>query len=455
MQLAILTAVLAALAAAEGGGGPVAGVAWRLVLIASATLIAPLAALVGTHRLSAFHAEGDRNEEAASRLETTVIGLWLVAVALILLVGQWPQIVRSNWRLAAWPLIDELAILLPVIAPLILIWAAMYRLERGSNFSSAFLPRQLLTYVWLQTRHQLAIVLLPPLAVVGVLESVTWLELAPSKLDPSKLDTAWWFALPLVTMMLVLMPLAVRRIWQTSPLAPSPLRELLDGLCHARSCRVHEILVWNTGGTMANAAVVGLSRRLRYILLSDVLLNRLSDAEIAGVVRHELAHLRRWHLTLRLLALLLPVAWWMAIKHVWPAVETTAMELLTITGLRATAVAALLIPLSLLAYAVIVLGWYSRLLEHDADLDACQDNSGRINVTLATDFCTALVTLCGRGAESWLSRWLHPPLDARIAFVRRVITDSSAGPAFRFRLAALAASIVGLFAAAAALSLLS
>src|SRR2546423_3204813 len=294
MQLAILTAVLAAIAAAEGGGGPVAGVAWRLVLIASATLIAPLAALVGTHRLSAVAAGNGDGEDAASRLETIVAGLWLATVALILLVGQWPQIVRSNWQLAGWPLIDELAILLPVIAPLILIWAAMYRLERPNNFGSAFLPRQLLTYVWMQARHQLAIVLLPPLAVVGVLESLTWLEIAPSKID-----TAWWFALPLVGMMLVLMPIAVRRIWQTAPLAPSPLRDVLDGICHARSCQVREILVWHTGGTMANAAVVGLSRWLRYILLSDVLLSRLSGDEIAGVVRHELAHLRRWHLPLR------------------------------------------------------------------------------------------------------------------------------------------------------------
>ena len=83
MQLAILTAVLAAIAAAEGGGGPVAGVAWRLVLIASATLIAPLAALVGTHRLSAVATGNGDGEDAASRLETIVAGLWLATVALI------------------------------------------------------------------------------------------------------------------------------------------------------------------------------------------------------------------------------------------------------------------------------------------------------------------------------------------------------------------------------------
>jgi Zn-dependent protease with chaperone function len=450
MQLAILTAVLASLAAAEGGGGPVAGVAWRLVLIASATLVAPLAALVGTHRLSTATNDDSDSEAAASRLETIVIGLWLTAVALILVVGQWPRIVRSNWQLAGWPLIDELAILLPVIAPLILVWAAMYRLERASNFNSAYVPRQLLTYVWLQARHQLALVLVPPLAVVGVLESLTWLQIAPSKLD-----TAWWFALPLIVMMLVLMPIAVRRIWQTTPLASSPLRTLLDGICHARSCRVREILVWHTGGTMANAAVVGLSRWLRYILLSDVLLNRLSNAEIAGVVRHELAHLRRWHLPLRLTGLLLPVAWWIAIKHVWPGAETVAGNALSTIGLRGATVAAFVVPLGLLAYAVVVLGWYSRLLEHDADLDACLDDNGQINVTLAVDFCSALITLCGRGSDSWLSRWLHPPLDARIAFVRRVISDPTAAPAFRRRLALIASSIILLFAAAAALSLLA
>jgi Zn-dependent protease with chaperone function len=455
MQLAILTAVLASLAAAEGGGGPVAGVAWRLVVIACATLVAPLAAFVGTHRLAAHPSDRDDSDDDASRLESLVIGLWLAAVALILLVGQWPRIVRSNWQLAGLPLLDELAILLPVIAPLILIWAAMYRLERGINYSSAFLPRQLLAYVWLQARHQLAIVLLPPLAVVGVLESLSWLKIAPATLDSAKLDTAWWFALPLLAMMLVLMPIVVRRTWRTAPLPSGPLRDVLDGICHARTCRVREILVWNTGGTMANAAVVGLSRWLRYILLSDVLLNRLSDTEIAGVVRHELAHLRRWHLPLRLIALLLPVVGWIALKHTWPVAETAALDALTAIGLRGTAMAALIIPLGLLTYAVIVLGWYSRLLEHDADLDACLDDQGLIDATLAADFCTALVTLCGRARESWLSRWLHPPLEARISFIRRVITDHNNARAFRRKLTIVNASIMLLFAAAASLSLLS
>src|SRR5258705_7578887 len=113
MQLAILTAVLAAIASAESGGGPVAGLAWRLLLVISATLIAPLTALVGTQRLAATIVADDDSEDAISRLQTLVVCLWLSAVGIILLVAQWPRIVRDNWHLAGWPLIDELAILLP------------------------------------------------------------------------------------------------------------------------------------------------------------------------------------------------------------------------------------------------------------------------------------------------------------------------------------------------------
>src|SRR5262245_64364211 len=160
MQLAILTAVLAAIAAAEHGGGPVVGLPWRLAFIATGVLIAPIAALVGTQRLARSIAINDAAHDAAARLETVVAGIWLAAVALILLVGQWPRIVRSNWQLAGWPLIDELVILLPVLAPLILVWTVMYRLERleGSGRSCANQPLGLARYLWLQARHQLALI---------------------------------------------------------------------------------------------------------------------------------------------------------------------------------------------------------------------------------------------------------------------------------------------------------
>lgn len=448
MQLAILAAVLVAIASIGGDDSPVAGLAWRLLVVASAALVAPLAALVGTQKLAFAIADDDESDRAISRLQSALAGLWLVAVGTILLIAQWPRIVRNNWGLGQWPLIDELMILLPVIAPLLLVWAALFRLERAAYIAACMArqvvpsPPNLGSYLWLNVRHQLALVLLPPLAVVGTFETLESLNVAPVRLA-----AAWWFMLPLAGMMLVLMPVAVRRIWKTTPLMGA-LRTALDDVCRRRRCRLRDILIWQTDGTMANAAVIGISRWLRYMLLSDVLVSRLSDDEIAAVVRHELAHLRRWHLPLRLAVLVLPVAWWLALTAAWPAAGETMQILLDTCGVSAHALSAFAIPLGMLIYAVVALGWYSRLLEHDADLDACLTDEGTIDRRLMNHFARALWTLCGRGHESWLTQWLHPPVGARLQFVRRVVDDPGYAASFRRRLAAITAAIALLFAGA-------
>src|SRR5205085_1111064 len=151
----------------------------------------------------------------------------------------------GNWRLGDLPLIDELAILAPVIGSLVLVWAANYRLERsGDAGDGAFMK-----YLWLQARHQLGLVLLPPLAIAGLLETLDALKLAVLNVN-----TVWWLAAPLVATSAICLPLAVRRIWPTSALAAGELRQLIEQVCGERSCAVGEILVWQTGGTMANAA---------------------------------------------------------------------------------------------------------------------------------------------------------------------------------------------------------
>src|SRR4051794_37798708 len=90
MQLAILAAVLAAIASMGSDDAPVAGLAWRLMVVASATLVAPLAALVGTHKLAFTIGDDDESDLAISRMQSALAGVWLIAVGLILLVAQWP-----------------------------------------------------------------------------------------------------------------------------------------------------------------------------------------------------------------------------------------------------------------------------------------------------------------------------------------------------------------------------
>jgi Zn-dependent protease with chaperone function len=454
MQLAILAAVLAALAKAESSG-PVPGLGWRLAVVAVAILIAPLAALLGTQRLAPAVAANADRDDAISRLHTLVICLWLGAVAAVLFVAQWPQIVRSNWQLGDLPLIDELAILLPVVAPLLLVWAALYGLDRAAQ-AAAYRTRQLALpppdlgrYLWLQVRQHLGLVLAPPLAIVSVFETLEKFDIAAGEID-----SAWWLVIPLAAIMLFLMPLAVRRIWRTSPLAAGPLRDMLTAICITRRCRIREMLIWHTDSTMANAAVVGFSQWLRYVLLTDLLVKRLNDAEIAAVVRHELAHLRRWHLPLRLALLVLPVVLWLAIRGAWPSGETILAAQLAAYGIGMKAAASFAVPVGMLVYAVVVVGWYSRLLEHDADLDACLSDCGRFEPSAADDFCRALITLYGRSRENWLGEWLHPTLRQRLTFVQSAASEPSLIATFRRKLALIAGVMAVEYVVAAVLAVL-
>jgi Zn-dependent protease with chaperone function len=250
--------------------------------------------------------------------------------------------------------------------------------------------------------------------------------------------------------MLVLMPLAVRQIWRTEPLADGPLRATIEGLCQSRRCAVRDVLVWHTGGTMANAAAVGMSRRLRFILISDVLLARLSAGQVAAVVRHELAHLARWHLPLRLAMLLLPVSGWLAARHIWPELPSAAALLAESLGPAGRLASAVAMPLAMLAYAVVVVGWYSRLLEHDADLEACLDDGGQFDRAAAEHFVTALASLSGGGDESRLSRWMHPAFVERLHFIERVANQPLVGRRFRRRLWSVAAALTGFYVLAGA-----
>lgn len=457
MQLAILAAVLAALAHSDSAAlPPVGGLAWRLLLAATAVLVAPLTALIGSRRLvhdMADGAEGERLQERLSRLQALAVFVWLMAVAVTLFLVRWPQIVRGNWALAEWPLVDELAILAPVIIPLVLLWAVFYRLERAGQVG-AFRQRgedapksRLLGYVWLHARHHLGLIVLPALAVVGVQELFA---ASGFELDSS----AWWFGLPIMLTALILMPALVRRIWRTTPLPAGPLREELEGVCRARGCPVRDLLIWHTEGYVANAAVVGLSRWLRYVLLTDGLIARLPAAEVSAVLRHELGHLRRHHLPWRLALLGLPLAWWLAVEAAWPGTEQHVEQSLAFMGIPPVLMTSALVPLSMLAYAVVVVGWYSRLLEHEADLEACTADTGQFDPQSAEDFRRALIRILGRERTSLFSRWLHPTLEARLQFLRALAADPPHGASFRRRLRWIAAIWVLLYALAAAMALM-
>jgi len=199
--------------------------------------------------------------------------------------------------------------------------------------------------------------------------------------------------------------------------------------------------------------VIGFSRYLRYLLITDVLLARLTREQIAAVVRHEMAHLRRWHLPLRLAVLLLPVTWWLAIQTAAPDISANLAAALAALYVPASFATAFGLPLGMLAYAVIAVGSFSRLLEHDADLDACLNSDGQLDALVIIDLSSALLSICGRGPENRFRQWLHPPVSRRVEFLRLAFPEPQRAASFRRRFWWLAAAIVGLHVAAGLLAL--
>jgi len=60
--------------------------------------------------------------------------------------------------------------------------------------------------------------------------------------------------------------------------------------------RYRDILLWQTDNNMGNAAVMGLVPLVRYILLSDLLLESMTDEQIEAVFAHEVGHIVHRHM---------------------------------------------------------------------------------------------------------------------------------------------------------------
>lgn len=102
--------------------------------------------------------------------------------------------------------------------------------------------------------------------------------------------------LPAAAVVYLLSPEILRRLFNARRLDDSPLRQRLEEMCRRAGLRYREILLWQTDYSMANAAVIGILPQWRYVLLSDRLLETMSDDEIEAVFAHELGHIVHHHM---------------------------------------------------------------------------------------------------------------------------------------------------------------
>ncbi len=196
------------------------------------------------------------------------------------------------------PLLPELLILTPPLAMLCFAYYCYHPIEnhfkqstlitaldRGQPIYPNFTPAQ---YVLAQFRHQIAITLIP-LLLIYIYNQFT------ENLNYDK-DYEALVHLPGPIAIFIFAPLILKNIWQTVPLPNSPLRTSLLNLCKKYKIKITQILLWQTNGSLINAAVIGLIPQIRYILMSDALLDQLSEDQTKAVMAHEIAHIKFKHM---------------------------------------------------------------------------------------------------------------------------------------------------------------
>lgn len=310
--------------------------------------------------------------------------------AAVLLLG-WLDLVRA--LLGDLILVDEAVATLPPLIVITLGWFSYApidaRLRHARLFTAIESGRTIYPerttgqYVIDQLRHQALLILVPIAMLLAWGEAVArYGEPVLRRLGVGGTETVAGASLLAAVQVagalgiFLLAPTVMRHVWSTIPLGPGPLRDRLLEMCRRHGVTQRGLLVWRTHGAMINGAVMGLIGRLRYILLTDALLDSLPDEQVEAVMAHEIAHVRRRHLPWLMGSLLASLGLIMAAwTHAASWVVTRSGMPETLQGLALwasdlTAVAAAF------GGGLAAFGWVSRRFEWQADAFAAQHLSG-------------------------------------------------------------------------------
>ena len=326
MQLAVISAVFISLLIGESlsvegldrgqawMGGDIGGfrsaalVAGSIILLWSLMRISAMKVVLRMKRA----AGGDRRvRRLPARFEMLTQVMLLGTFVLQLTACGWGKLVYVEARLQRLVMIDEFVMLLPFVLMLLLKWHCVYPINRFIREGA--ITEQLMDglsarpvwsrgqYISFQARHGLLIILVPMLLIVGfkdVVEYVTilWFSQGDESINESVSLVSMLVVVFGAGMIFLFSPLLLRRIWRTRTLPDGPLRSRLQEFCVRIRLGYRDILLWDTYSAVANAAVMGLLRPVRYVMLSDALIENMPDDQIEAVFGHEAGHVKHHHI---------------------------------------------------------------------------------------------------------------------------------------------------------------
>ncbi len=221
-----------------------------------------------------------------------------------------------------------------------------------------------------------------------------------------------WALVPLVLLFVIaiaaLAPLLTNAVLTTRRLAEPRRSQLLD-ICQRQGVAVRDVRILDSrGGKVANAAISGVLPRLRYVFLTDHLLERLDERELEAVLSHEVGHGKEHHLLIKTGAGLLAVA-----ATVLPLAFLLPAVLDDLPASSAVVIAAVATPLALLTALLLAHGVVGIALERRADDHAVRTTGG-------APLLTALEKIAEANRIKRRTGWLwnvlqqHPGLEQRL-----------------------------------------
>ena len=454
MNLIVGFVILLCLVCSEIRSAEAATDLWtRMSLVFVVAMMVPGLALLQTpfvtRRIQQTEIPDEQRDLILRRLSTCHSAVWLAASVAIIWAVRWQDVVRGNWNLDQWPLLDEIFILAPIVLSLAASWAIFYEIQGtlGDEASSRIRFsladwKNRIAYVSIRFRIYILLIMIPISIAVLARDLEPWVRSMPN----------WGIGLSYAVGTLLVMaafPFVILLIWQNRTINDQELKTELTATCEELKLHVYDIRVWKTGGQVINALVAGVLPKFRVILLSDELLNRFPNNELLAIVRHEAGHLRLWHLPVRIGFTILPLIALTIDEQNPVGVLSWTESMLTGVGLPAGTGLALL-GVAYLSYLYFSIAWLSHKMEYEADIFSCQTagSQPKIDPSLAADMHDALLRLASITPGQYEKKTLlHPCIRDRIQVVQVIASSPEKAEKFKRSFARRRRFVIGFLSA--------
>lgn len=293
-----------------------------------------------------------------------------------------PWSLAKTWNLSTRPesFLIQLFGLFPYLLLFFAAWLPMYPFHKTS--SPGLWTRK--SYILNKARYNLYILL----AWIPFAFLADWLGEFIVILPVLFLFAAWSF------------PVLLARVWGCRTLPEGEAMDSVRQMEKKAGVSFSRVYLWEPGGgTVQNAAAVGVLPPFRYLFLTPALIRAMTRTELEAVILHELGHAKKKHLIFYLFT--------------------------SLAGINTAVIAGFLLPASpgerfvitsalVLFYFRFIFGWLSRNMERQADLFALEKSGsakGLINALEKLGIAAGNIRLA--------SSWHHLGIAERVDFLRR------------------------------------